>query len=100
MHRNTGDIAKYFWEHQDREAEGYIFLLKPILILAKTLLRFQNDGTVPPEQHGLWDHNCVELVLKKTLFNYTMRQKRWAASGGSFDAHTCYDRGVHNYWSM
>ena len=52
------------------------------------------------EQHGLRDHNSLEVVLTKTLFNYTMRQKLWATSEGSFDTHTFYDRVFHNYKIM
>ena len=29
-----------------------------------------------------------------------MRQKRWAASEGSFDSHTFYDKVVHKYGSI
>ena len=44
-------------------------------------------GLVPPEQHGLRDNNCLEVVIKKAFFNDMMRHKRWAAVEGSFDVH-------------
>ena len=57
-------------------------------------------GIVHPEQHGLWYYNFLEVVLVNTLFHDIMRQKRWAESEGSFDAHMCYNRVVHKYRSM
>ena len=59
-----------------------------------------SSGMVPPEQHGLLNHKCLEGVITNTIFNDMMRQKRWAAAEGSFDAHACYDRVVHNYVSI
>ena len=58
------------------------------------------QGLVLPEQHGLRDQNCLEVVLTKTLFHDIMNQKRWTADDESFNAHVCYDRVVHNYRSM
>ena len=55
---------------------------------------------MPLEQHGLRDHNCLGVVLTKTLFNDIMRQKFWAADEVPFNAHTYYNRVVHNYGSM
>ena len=37
-------------------------------------------GLVPPEPHGLQDHNLLEVFLTKTFFNNMMRQKLWAAA--------------------
>ena len=39
-------------------------------------------GLVPPEQYGLRDHNCLEVLLTKTLFNDNIRHKLWAAAEG------------------
>ena len=57
-------------------------------------------GLVSLGQYGIWDQYCLEVVLTKIFFNVIMRQKIWASAEGSFDAHTCYDRAVHNYRSM
>ena len=47
-----------------------------------------SSGMVPPEQHGLLNHKCLEGVITNTIFNDMMRQKRWAIAEGSFDMHT------------
>ena len=53
-------------------------------------------GLVPPEPHGLWDHNLLEVFLTKTFFNNMMRQRCSTEAGG----HMCYDKVVRNYGSM
>ena len=62
--------------------------------------RTTGNGLVPTEQHGLWYHNYLEVVLTKNFFNDIIRQKLWAAYEGSFDALACYDGVVHKYGSM
>ena len=58
--------------------------------------RATGNGLVPTEQHGLWDHNCLEVVLTKTFVNYMMTQKLWDEAEGLFDMQTCYDRVMYN----
>ena len=43
-----------------------------------------SHGLVPQEQHGLRDHNCLEVVHTKTFFDDRTRQKLLAAAKGSF----------------
>ena len=57
-------------------------------------------GLVPPEPHGIWDHDFLEVFLTKIFFNDMMSQKLWAAAVGSFDVHIWYNRVVHNNGSM
>ena len=56
---------------------------------SRIIKKDMGHGLVPPKQHGLRDHNLLEVVLTKTLFNDMTRQKICDAAEGSFDAHTC-----------
>ena len=65
------------------ENQRYILLIKAdfnfinkLYFGLRVIKRKTGYVLVPPEQHGLRDNNCLEVVLTKTFFIDMMRQKR------------------------
>ena len=48
---------------------------KKLYFCSRMIKRATWHGLVPPEQHDIRDYNCLEVVITKTLFSDTMRQK-------------------------
>ena len=46
-----------------------------LYFVSRMIKQATGHGLVPPEQHGLWDHNCLEVVITNTFSNDMTRQK-------------------------
>ena len=72
------------------------------LIFGSRMMRqAEEHGVLPAENFGSRHEHCsIEISLSRLLFFDIVRQKRYSAALASVDAHTCYDRIVHNFFSL
>ena len=72
-----------------------------LLFGSRMMHQAEEHGVLPAENFGSrHDHCSIEISLSRLLFFDVVRQRRYSAALASVDAHTCYDRIVHSFFSL
>lgn len=72
------------------------------LILGKNMVKgLEKMKVFPPDSFGSRSNLCsIEVPVCRALFFDVVRQRKYNAALGSYDAQSCYDRVVHSFTSM
>ena len=72
-----------------------------LLFGSRMIHRAEQRKVLPIENYGSRNDHCsIEIALSRLLFFDVVRQRRCSAALASVDAHTCYDRIVHSFFSL
>ena len=70
------------------------------LFFGKRMIHAANDIVISKEQFAVKNNSSVEVALCRLLFFDIVRQKKYNAALGSYDAAQCYDCMSHSFISL